>query len=111
MPPHDSLTAEANGSLIKMEGGIFAAIGFAIIGSAIGALVRNRQPQTLLCSLWLLGIFIFATFLNWSFTSKTLLPRGSSSHDFVKSMEKKGFSLAENNFYRVGVPPPHPVGL
>ena len=67
VPPHlKPPTAEANGSLIKMEGGIFAAIGFAIIGSAIGALVRNRQPQTLLC-FGCCGIFIFATFFKLVF--------------------------------------------
>ena len=74
VPFRDSYTAEANGAVIEIEGGIFAAIGFAMVAAAILAVIRDRDLPTLVCSFWLLGIFVFATFLNWSFTSKTLLP-------------------------------------
>ena len=74
VPFRDSYTAEANGGLIKIEGGIFAAIGFAMVAAAIFAVIRDRELTALVCSFWLLGIFVFATFLNWSFTAKTLLP-------------------------------------
>jgi hypothetical protein len=74
VPFRDSYTAAANGSVIKIEGGILAAVGFAIFATAVLALIKDKGVPTLLCALWLLGIFVFATFLNWSFTSKTLLP-------------------------------------
>ena len=99
VPFRDSYTADANGSVIKIEGGIFAAIGFAMMTVTILALIRDRELPTLLCAFWLLGIFVFATFFNWSFTSKTLLPAGPPAM-ILMSRWREGLSLAGTTLSR-----------
>lgn len=59
---------------VRVEGGIFAAIGAATIALAFVDLLRNRNAESLLLCLWTLGTFVFATFFNWSITARTILP-------------------------------------
>jgi hypothetical protein len=43
---------------------------------AVIDLVLRRDADALLLFLWILGTFLFATFLNWSITARTFLPMG-----------------------------------
>jgi len=59
---------------VWLEGGIFATIGLGILAIAVADLARRRSPDALFLVLWIAGTFSFSTFLNWSVTSRTLLP-------------------------------------
>ncbi len=52
---------------------------FAIAGIQIIALTgldwwKRRSPSALLLGLWILGVFIFSSLLNWTVNARTLLP-------------------------------------
>ena len=64
----------SNVTAVRVEGGLFAAIGLGVIAMAIVDLVRCRDAQSLLLFLWLIGTFGFVTFFNWSVTARTVLP-------------------------------------
>jgi len=59
---------------VWLEGGIFATIGLGVLALAALDFVREKNPDALLLFLWIIGTFCFATFLNWSITTRTLLP-------------------------------------
>ncbi len=59
---------------VWLEGGLFASAAIAIFGVVLIHLIRERNAETLLFCLWLVGTFVFATFLNWSITARTFLP-------------------------------------
>ena len=56
------------------EGALFAAVGIGILALAVGDTLRKCTAESLLLSLWVVGTFIFAAFMNWSVTSRTILP-------------------------------------
>lgn len=57
-----------------LEFAIFSAAGSCILALAIADLWRHRNPESLLLLLWVVGTFVFASFLNWSVTARTFLP-------------------------------------
>jgi 4-amino-4-deoxy-L-arabinose transferase-like glycosyltransferase len=65
---------ESAAAPVWFEGGIFATIGVGILAMAVADLARRRSLDALLLLLWIGGTFFFSTFLNWSVTSRTLLP-------------------------------------
>jgi 4-amino-4-deoxy-L-arabinose transferase-like glycosyltransferase len=59
---------------VTIEGALFATIGIGILALAIADLVQQKTADSLLLCLWVFGTYVFATMLNWSITSRTLLP-------------------------------------
>jgi Dolichyl-phosphate-mannose-protein mannosyltransferase len=59
---------------IWIEGGVFVTIGLSILALAAAHLVGRPDAESVLLFLWIFGTFFFGTFLNWSVTSRTLLP-------------------------------------
>ncbi len=59
---------------VKIEGGIFAAIGAGTIAFCLFDLSRERSAQSVFLTIWIVGTFVFAVFLNWSITARTFLP-------------------------------------
>jgi hypothetical protein len=53
---------------------LFATIGIGILALAVADLIHQRTADSLLLSLWVFGTFFFATMMNWSITSRTILP-------------------------------------
>lgn len=63
-----------NGRGVHLQGCLFATIGVAILARALWDFRINRDADSLLLLLWLVGTFAFAAFLNWSITARTVLP-------------------------------------
>ena len=63
-----------NGMGVHLQGCLFATIGIAILALALWDFRINRDADSLLLLLWLVGTFAFAAFLNWSITARTVLP-------------------------------------
>ena len=63
-----------SGIAITAEGALFATIGIGVLALAVADLVQQKTADSLLLSLWVIGTFFFATTMNWSITSRTLLP-------------------------------------
>jgi hypothetical protein len=54
--------------------GFFVAGGATILFLAVRALLLERDPGSLLLSLWTLGTFGFAALVNWSTNGRSILP-------------------------------------
>src|SRR4029077_10652084 len=59
---------------VTVEGALFATIGIGILALAVSDLIQQKTADSLLLSLWVFGTFFFATTMNWSITSRTILP-------------------------------------
>ena len=59
---------------VTTDGALFATIGIGILALAVSDLAQRRAPDSVLLSLWVIGTFFFAAFMNWSITSRTFLP-------------------------------------
>ena len=59
---------------VTTEGALFAATGIGILALAVADLLERRTAESVLLFLWVIGTFFFASLLNWSVTSRTLLP-------------------------------------
>jgi 4-amino-4-deoxy-L-arabinose transferase-like glycosyltransferase len=68
------LTSRNDVIAVTVEGALFATIGSGILTLAATDLFRQKTADSLLLSLWVLGTFFFATMMNWSITSRTILP-------------------------------------
>jgi 4-amino-4-deoxy-L-arabinose transferase-like glycosyltransferase len=60
--------------LMPLEAAAFLVCGIYI--AILGAidLYRRRDAESLLLVMWVVGTFVFATFMNWTLTSRTILP-------------------------------------
>ena len=56
------------------EGAIFVAVGIGVLLFAAADLIESRDSVSLLLVLWMAGIFVFATLLNWTINGRSLLP-------------------------------------
>jgi 4-amino-4-deoxy-L-arabinose transferase-like glycosyltransferase len=53
---------------------LFSASGIGVLFLAISDFWRHKDADSLFLFLWVIGTFIFASYLNWSVTSRTILP-------------------------------------
>ena len=53
---------------------VFCCAGISVLALSFADLWRQRNVESALLCLWLLGAFVFATFVNWSVTARTILP-------------------------------------
>ena len=59
---------------VTTEGTLFVATGIGILALAVADLLQRKTAESVLLCLWVLGTFFFASLMNWSVTSRTLLP-------------------------------------
>ena len=53
---------------------LLTSTGSFVIWITLGDFVRNRERQSALLVLWVLGVFLFAAVVNWSVNGRTVLP-------------------------------------
>ncbi len=53
---------------------VFVVAGLSLLVLAIRDFIVTREPNSLLLLLWILGAFVFATFLNWTNNGRSNLP-------------------------------------
>lgn len=54
--------------------GVMILAGFHLLALAGFDCLKSRDSDSILLFLWVLGTFVFAGFLNWSITARTILP-------------------------------------
>ncbi len=80
-----------------VQAGLFIAAGIHIHALAWEQFVRHRDAESILLLLWITGQCVFAFFLNWSITSRTLLPLAPAAAILaVRGMEKATAPLLSN---------------
>ncbi len=60
------------GAIVQVS--VWAATGVSLIGATIALVCRRRDAESIFVALWIFGTLVFAIFLNWSMTARTLLP-------------------------------------
>jgi 4-amino-4-deoxy-L-arabinose transferase-like glycosyltransferase len=54
--------------------GLFAAGGLTVMALAVVEVWRHRNGEPCLLSIWIVGTFAFASFVNWSINGRSILP-------------------------------------
>jgi 4-amino-4-deoxy-L-arabinose transferase-like glycosyltransferase len=53
---------------------VFGVAGLHVLLLAAADLARRRSADAVLLALWLAGVWVFATFVNWTITARVILP-------------------------------------
>ena len=69
-----SLSSQVGTVAVTIEGALFAVTAVGILVLAWADLAQRKTSDSLLLFCWVVGIFVFATFMNWSITARTFLP-------------------------------------
>jgi len=84
---------------------LFAAGGTSVLLLAASDLWTRRSADSLLLFLWLMGTFIFATFLNWTVNGRSILPMAPAVGVLaVRRLESIKTTDALGNFKRLVLP-------
>lgn len=59
---------------IKLHQAVFAAAAVHLVAVALREFARERSPDVLLLVAWLFGVFVFASFTNWTTNGRSILP-------------------------------------
>jgi 4-amino-4-deoxy-L-arabinose transferase-like glycosyltransferase len=60
--------------IIAFQLGLFTIGGISLLAIAILDFARRRDADSSLLFLWIVGTFIFATFINWTTSARNILP-------------------------------------
>ncbi len=60
--------------LVGSQLALFIASGLFTVALAITDYWNRRSPDSLLLGLWIVGTFVFASFLNWTVNARSVLP-------------------------------------
>jgi 4-amino-4-deoxy-L-arabinose transferase-like glycosyltransferase len=53
---------------------VWCAVGVGVLWLAVDDVVRTRRPEALMLSAWVIGTFVFASFVNWTVNARSILP-------------------------------------
>ncbi|MCH7599004.1 MAG: glycosyltransferase family 39 protein [Myxococcales bacterium] len=68
-----SFEAGQPGFDLQIHRAIFAFAGLHLVALGLADFARRRDPESMLLILWLLGVFVFATFTNWTTSGRAIL--------------------------------------
>jgi hypothetical protein len=75
---------------IVMQMALFVVAGAHLMAFAVLDLVKNKDAPSLLLFLWIVGTFVFATFVNWAVTGRTILPMAPAAGILVaRALERR----------------------
>ncbi len=60
--------------LLLAQASLFAATGVGLLTLAVSDLAGKKDPAAILLFLWVIGTFVFSSFVNWSVNGRTMLP-------------------------------------
>jgi len=65
---------QSHWALVGSQLALFIIGGFLTLALAITDYWNRRSPDSLLLGLWVIGTFVFASFLNWTVNARSVLP-------------------------------------
>lgn len=71
MPP---AVAPDHRNVLSLQLALFVAGGMGALALAFADWRRNRDPNSVLLLLWVLGTWVFASFVNWTVNARSVLP-------------------------------------
>jgi len=80
---------------VSLQLGLFVLSGILILRLALTDLWQHRDADSLFLALWILGTFIFATFINWTVNARSVLPLVPAAAILIaRRLESTDFSRA-----------------
>lgn len=61
-------------SILMIHAALMGIVAIFLLCSVLSSLFKFRDADKMLLVLWILGTFIFSTFLNWTINGRTMLP-------------------------------------
>ena len=84
-------TPEGPDWLAAVQAAALIITGVSVLAAAAVDLYRRRDAGSVLLAAWVAGTFVFATYLNWSVTARTLLPMAPAvAILIVRRLEDRG---------------------
>ncbi|HKD01281.1 MAG TPA: glycosyltransferase family 39 protein [Terriglobales bacterium] len=59
---------------VSLQLAFFLAAGIAVFALTVSDLRRHRDADSIFLALWIVGTFIFSTFINWTVNARSILP-------------------------------------
>lgn len=82
------------GFLVQL--GLMVAAGVSLLVLAVTDFLEGRDADSLLLLLWVLGIFVFASFINWVVNARSILPMvPAAAVLLVRRIERRGRGAAK----------------
>jgi 4-amino-4-deoxy-L-arabinose transferase-like glycosyltransferase len=88
----------ADVSLVAAQLALFAVIGLTVLSLGTSDLLRERDAKALFLFLWLVGTFVFATYLNWTTNARSILPMVPAAVILVLRRIDLRFGAAKTQF-------------
>jgi 4-amino-4-deoxy-L-arabinose transferase-like glycosyltransferase len=80
---------------------LYMIAGIHLLALAVRDLFEQRNSESLLLFLWVMGTFAFASFVNWSVNGRSLLPLTPALGILiVRALDRQGFCVDEMRFLR-----------
>lgn len=84
---------------------LFAIGGVSLLALSASDLWRNKDADSVLLFLWIIGTFVFAGFVNWTINGRSILPMiPAASILIARRIEQRNAFDKQNSFKRVLVP-------
>lgn len=98
--------------LLVAQSVLFIISGCHILALALSEMAAERNASAALLGLWVLGIFVFATALNWTINGRSLLPMLPAVGILtVRQMERRTRQTQPSSVTRTGEPLPRSLSL
>lgn len=56
------------------QAGLMIVLGCSVLALAISDFTARRDPESVLLALWVIGTYVFASFVNWTVNGRSILP-------------------------------------
>lgn len=87
---------------VKIQAMLWSAAGLSLLALAIAEIRQRRDALSCLLTLWLLGTFAFATFLNWTINARSILPMTPAAGMLIaRRLEMK--NIFKGEFWSPGI--------
>ena len=85
--------AQQNGTLVWIELAFFVAGGISLLALAVGDWWKQRDAESSLLTLWVLGTLVFAVYVNWTVNGRSILPMVPAAAILIARRAGRGQNL------------------
>lgn len=87
--------------ILMIQAGVWVTVGVGVLLLPLAELWKRRDATAVTLTLWIWGTFVFATFVNWSVTARTILPMIPAVGIVIARRMQRGDSIDESEIVRM----------
>ena len=81
---------------IGIQASVLLAGGLSLLALAVDDVRRRRDPVSILLAAWVLGVFVFAGFVNWTINGRSILPVLPAAGILIaRRLEHRGIAMRD----------------